>query len=146
MQSKMSVGRLSLHLKGLCPNLEAVCSTQFCVLLPEETRGNSMNASSVILVWEQHNPNTSVFHSGFVGSTQAALWHQKGWAGHRKYQVALSSLNHSCFTTRRVLTLSGVYRCSEIFKRGVSSVLCFIFKRQETLLPPKSVPVKRMKL
>lgn len=148
MQSEMSMVRLFLNLKGLCPNLEAISAPYISVCFYQR-KSEIITWMPAILYWcGSSETQISLFYSDFVGSTQAALWHQKGLGrteGHRKYQVVLSSLNHSCSMARRVLTFS-VYRSSEIFTRGVSSAVCFIFKCQETLLPPKSVPLKLMKL
>lgn len=41
-----------------------------------------MDVNNIILVWKQKAKYFPV-HSGFVGSAQAALWHLKGWAGHK---------------------------------------------------------------
>lgn len=110
--------------------------------------GNSMNARNIILMWEQQNPNISVFHSGFVGSTGAALQHQKGWAGHKD----TGNTRLHCQVWITPASWPGGFWHFQVFidavkyLRDVSSVVCFIFKCKKTLLPPKSVPVKRMKL
>lgn len=148
MQSKISIVRIFLNLKGLCSNLGAFYL--FHTALYPFTRRNQRYFHGCQQYYTGVEAKSQIFpcSQGFCWLHSGCTLAPEGLGriqGHRRSQLVLPSWNHSWPMARRVLTFSGVYRCSEIFKRDISSAVCFIFKCQETL-PPKSVPGKPMKL